>query len=597
MQADGFFQPPPGYMVCVLPTGVQAPPGAILVPMAGQMPDDQLQQQAFRPQAEPSPMAQMPNGCFMGPMPPPFSTPATTKQEDRPTVNVKKDAIETCSSPVSEPAPEPSAEEQGSQGPADQKEVKSSPTGQAVIDEAAAERKRRLARLTAGPAGPTSAASLLAKRMQIMQARRTDHSMVSALNIDKFSRSVTEGAKRAPQLRFLRELEEQKKAAEKQQEQRKPGFADARSSLLSFRSLAPRMPPKEISTLAACSLRDAFGQAPLQRQVSTPIADSLPRQAMQRQRTTDCVPARSPKEAASPIAAKRGELTELESLRRDVNSLLNKVCPEKFTTVVGKLTAIKVNSVEALEIIIELIFKKALSEPHYSETYADLVFGLRSTFPEFPARDGRKMVSFKSSVLHICQAEFEELLSSPEPSDHEVANRPGEDFESMCQDRRARMRANMRFVGHLFLRQLLSAKVIGGIISELTLCDIDEDVAPQENAIECACELLNSVGFTLEAMPAGQVALPAIFERLRALKVMKTPEGKGSYTKRVQFMIQDIIDTREAGWTRKVFRTSAKTMEEIRACGPERGGETVVVGQRPTYLTNEVERFLRTHTA
>jgi hypothetical protein len=329
----------------------------------------------------------------------------------------------------------------------------------------------------------------------------------------------------------------------------------------------------------------------LRRQISAPTPAAPTRLPLRRQHTE---PAPN---ACSPLAALRKDLSELETLRRDVNSLLNKVCPEKFATVVEKLTAIEVASTDALEIIIELIFKKALSEPHYSETYADLVFSLRSVFPEFPAPDGGKPMTFKSSVLHICQVEFEELLAAPEPSESEKAGRQGEDLEALCQERRGRMRANMRFVGHLFLRQLLSAKVVGSILRELVLCEF-EDLAPQEHALECACELLNSIGFTMESMPFGQVALPVVFGRLRSLKAKKAADGKGVYSKRVQFMIQDLIDTREAGWTRKVFRSSAKTMEEIRASQPQdKGGETVMVGQRPLYMTGEIERFIRTHTA
>ncbi|CAK0874781.1 unnamed protein product [Prorocentrum cordatum] len=159
------------------------------------------------------------------------------------------------------------------------------------------------------------------------------------------------------------------------------------------------------------------------------------------------------------------------------------------------------------------------------------------------------------------------------------------------------MRANMRFVGHLFLRQLLSAKVVGGILRELVLCDA-EDLAPQEHALECACELLNCVGLTLESMPYGQAVMPVVFARLQSLKAQRAADGKGAYTKRMQFTIQDLIDTREAGWTRKVFRSSAKTMEEIRASAPQgQGGETVLVGLRPCYMSGEVERFVRTHTA
>ncbi|CAK0819016.1 unnamed protein product, partial [Prorocentrum cordatum] len=104
-----------------------------------------------------------------------------------------------------------------------------------------------------------------------------------------------------------------------------------------------------------------------------------------------------------------------DELRGRVQSLLNKVCPENIAQIVTKLSSVQVSSCEQLETIIELIFKKALAEPHYCETYADLVFGLKAVFPEFPGPSGGKPLTFKSAVLNICQGEFEALLLEPEP--------------------------------------------------------------------------------------------------------------------------------------------------------------------------------------
>ncbi|CAK0829177.1 unnamed protein product [Prorocentrum cordatum] len=177
-----------------------------------------------------------------------------------------------------------------------------------------------------------------------------------------------------------------------------------------------------------------------------------------------------------------------------------------------------------MEAIIELIFKKALAEPHYCETYADIVFGLRSAFPEFQSSGDGKPMTFKSSVLSICQHEFEELLRAPGPSEDEQARLDPEQLECQRQERRKRMRANMRFIGHLFLRQLLSARVIGSVLCELTLVE-RPDTLPEEHAIECACELLNATGFTLESLPAGHAALAAVCGRLQALSHAKAGPG------------------------------------------------------------------------
>mmetsp|Transcript_57727 Transcript_57727/g.150403 ORF Transcript_57727/g.150403 Transcript_57727/m.150403 type:complete len:607 (-) Transcript_57727:374-2194(-) len=290
--------------------------------------------------------------------------------------------------------------------------------------------------------------------------------------------------------------------------------------------------------------------------------------------------------------------SQIDDLKRTVQGLLNKVCPENVATIVPKIGAIEITETSQLETVIELIFKKALAEPHYCETYADLVFSLKSVFPEFAAPDGGKPITFKSSVLNICQNEFEELLTNLEPTEDEKAQYTGEDLELVRKKRKDRMLANMKFIGHLYLRQLLSAKVIGSVSRELVSCDLADEV-PAEHALECACELLLAIGFTLETLPTGQQVIHQVCSRLMELKSMKTDDGKAAYCKRVQFMIQDLLDTRAAGWSKKSFKSSAKTKDEIRLeqerdisarqCGVDTsGGEVVVAGQRPVYLSPAV---------
>lgn len=303
--------------------------------------------------------------------------------------------------------------------------------------------------------------------------------------------------------------------------------------------------------------------------------------------------------AQEPLSFKpraKAPLNENEQLKRDVKSLLNKVCPENVTTIVDRITAIKVNDAEQLEIIIESIFRKALAEPHYCETYADLVFSLKSVFPQFPSPHGGKPMTFKSSVLNVCQNEFEELVASAEVADDEKEDEDPDEIEHLRRKRKERMRANMKFIGHLFLRQLLSAKVIGSVIMELVLCTEHTDHVPEDHAIECACELLTNIGYTLEQLPTGHQALQLVCSRLLELKSRKADNGKGVYSKRIVFMIQDLLDTRAAGWSMKIFKSTAKTKEEIRLeqqrdlNAKARGvdspvAERVVAGQRPVYLS------------
>eukprot|EP00931_Biecheleriopsis_adriatica_P092654 TRINITY_DN66448_c0_g1_i1.p1 TRINITY_DN66448_c0_g1~~TRINITY_DN66448_c0_g1_i1.p1 ORF type:complete len:524 (-),score=137.39 TRINITY_DN66448_c0_g1_i1:67-1638(-) len=416
-------------------------------------------------------------------------------------------------------------------------------------------------------------------------------------------------------------------------------FDDVRRTLLNYRTLAETAMPEE---LLDCTVVEAEeGKSPADRNFARQLSRQLSQQSethFSRQQSqmseTDKTDKKFSRQQSEPVAAskvcgkfqrqmsaavegprsplrKRQEsITMSESgykvgqrtgqdaeLKRTVQGLLNKICPDNVASIVEKIGAVEVSGLSQLQVIIELIFKKAVTEPHYCETYADLVFSLKAVYPNFENPDGGKPVTFKSLVLNICQNEFEQLLSSADLSEDEKANCDEAELDYLRKKRKDRMRANMKFIGHLFLRQLLSAKVIGTIICELLLCEQAETL-PEEHALECACELLLAIGYTLENMAAGQTALNAVCHRMKDLKSKLSNDGKGFYCKRVQFLMQDVLDTRQAGWTKKVFKAAAKTKEEIRleqerelkskALGKEVAEERVVTGQRPVYLSRAV---------
>jgi len=395
-------------------------------------------------------------------------------------------------------------------------------------------------------------------------------------------------------------------------------FVDVRKYLLRFRRASPcREPPPTLRIRLTASggaaartvmaspvaVGTSAGFNSHDRQAPTPLDLPSTPQPRARQRRSSATPGGAdmvlgsppPLPAlftpgASPPSSLRGARTPQDDLRRVVQSLLNKICPENVLTIAEKIASIQLKDAQQLEIVIELIFKKAITEPHYCETYADLVFSLKAAFPEFQAPDGGKPITFKSSVLNICQNEFEELIATFD------ANQADEDPEEIRKRRRDRLCANMKFIGHLFLRQLLSAKVVGCVSRELVLCDAASGSMPEEHALECACELLMAIGFTLEAHPSGSAVLREVFSRIQALQSASTPAGKSHYSKRVQFMLQDLLDTRDNGWTKKTFHSSAKTKEEIRleqqrdltarsSGRTTSDAELVLAGQTPFYLS------------
>eukprot|EP00930_Biecheleria_cincta_P087671 TRINITY_DN76905_c0_g1_i1.p1 TRINITY_DN76905_c0_g1~~TRINITY_DN76905_c0_g1_i1.p1 ORF type:complete len:500 (-),score=110.51 TRINITY_DN76905_c0_g1_i1:155-1654(-) len=474
---------------------------------------------------------------------------------------------------------------------------------------------------------PTSREEVLARRRQ--RRYRSDHSAFSVLNLDvrpdmkrlsvarhfcgptaceecplPVLRRTSSSAASAP-LPAVPEatLQEQEEAEDSPTGLRRlpepeADFCTVRASLLAFRGMASC----EDDASMRCEAPEACMCVVLPSPIAL-LADDLwaDKASAKQSKALPPPPLASPVSSAScslsPSANGyriRQPQSPEKSLQRCIQSLLNKICPENVAAVLEKIAAVEVKELTELEVIIELIFKKAVSEPHYCESYADLVFGLKSVYPEFPSPDGGRNVTFRALLLNICQSEFEEL---PKQQAAEQAECVEEDATpQQRRNWRERMRANMKFVGHLFLRELLSAKVIGSVMCELVLTDSEEHL-PEEHALECVCELILAIGYTLENVPAGKLALNLACQRLKDLLQWRHEQtGKPAYCKRILFMIQDLLDVRVAGWTKKVFKTTAKTKEEIRMAQEkemrEREGgcrvspaECIVTGQKPGYLS------------
>lgn len=255
----------------------------------------------------------------------------------------------------------------------------------------------------------------------------------------------------------------------------------------------------------------------------------------------------------------------MKLLRRELISLLNKACPENVDMIVRRVAETEIRSVEELELVVSLLFNKALAEPHYCETYSDMVAELQQVIPEFPAQDGH-VVTFRDVLLLATQREFELLLDVLNISADDAPATSGETMQHL-KKRKDRALANIVFIGQLFLRCLLSVEVIVSTLRGLVGgASEGSNVIPDEFMIECLCELLGVIGATLEALPDGESCVMEVFDRLHEMKEGRALKGRveSLYSNRIQFAIQDLVDMRRRGWTKKSFKASAKTKDEIR---------------------------------
>jgi hypothetical protein len=149
----------------------------------------------------------------------------------------------------------------------------------------------------------------------------------------------------------------------------------------------------------------------------------------------------------------------------------------------------------------------------------------------------------------------------------------------------------MQFLGHLFLRRLLPAKILYWIVETLTNARAGA-TTPQEHFVESACELLTTVGYTLETTQTGKSIMEETCARLTRLRNSACSEdGSRVFSKRLQFRIDDLLELRQHRWYKKSYREKARTLEEVRK--ESSGGflgqvfATTKAGAQPAYMVSE----------
>jgi len=166
-------------------------------------------------------------------------------------------------------------------------------------------------------------------------------------------------------------------------------------------------------------------------------------------------------------------------------------------------------------------------------------------------------------LLTACQHEFESLPCSLGPTPEAAVKMSTDEANEEISRRKKRLLANMRFIGHLFLRELLAVKVMASVVYDL-IGTKESASAPEEHKIECACALLSTIGYTFDQRVDGQLLMTQFLSRMNDLKSVQDGTKRGLYSKRVQFLIQDVQEMRDNGWVTKVLKEKATTKAEVR---------------------------------
>ncbi|CAH2219039.1 eukaryotic translation initiation factor 4 gamma 1 isoform X3 [Pelobates cultripes] len=246
-----------------------------------------------------------------------------------------------------------------------------------------------------------------------------------------------------------------------------------------------------------------------------------------------------------------------EELFRRVRGILNKITPQTFQHLIHRVKDLSISTEYQLKGVAELIFEKAVAEPHFAVIYANMCNWLKML--EVPTEENREVcISFRRLLIRLCQVEFErgekgserieelqkELDAAKSPNEKTRLN---EELNDACNRARRRTLGNIKFIGELFKLKLLSEDSMKDCLLKLLKKN-------NEESMECICQLLTSVGKHLED---GHSGMDSYINKINIFIKSKTTSS------RIRFLVQDVLDLRRNKWVPRHKPEGPKTIDQI----------------------------------
>ncbi|ONI22285.1 hypothetical protein PRUPE_2G118700 [Prunus persica] len=264
---------------------------------------------------------------------------------------------------------------------------------------------------------------------------------------------------------------------------------------------------------------------------------------------------------------------EEQAKQRQLKAILNKLTPQNFEKLFEQVKAVNIDNATTLTGVISQIFDKALMEPTFCEMYANFCFYLAGELPDF-SEDNEK-ITFKRLLLNKCQEEFERGEREQEEANKadeegEVKQSEEEREEKRIKARR-RMLGNIRLIGELYKKKMLTERIMHECIKKL----LGQQLTPDEEDIEALCKLMSTIGEMIDH-PKAKEHIDAYFDRMKSLS------NNVKLSSRVRFMLKDSIDLRKNKWQQRRKVEGPKKIEELhRDAAQERQAQASRLGRGP----------------
>ncbi|KAM0048445.1 putative MIF4G-like, type 3, initiation factor eIF-4 gamma, MA3, MIF4G-like domain superfamily [Helianthus debilis subsp. tardiflorus] len=272
-----------------------------------------------------------------------------------------------------------------------------------------------------------------------------------------------------------------------------------------------------------------------------------------------------------------GKVTDEEQAKqRRLKSILNKLTPQNFEKLFDQVKQVNIDNANTLSGVIGQIFDKALMEPTFVEMYADFCSHLAVELPGFV--DDNEKITFKRLLLNKCQEEFERG-----EREEEEANRTDvegeikqteEEREGKRVKARRRMLGNIRFIGELYKKRMLTERIMHECIMKL-LSFHQKNANPDEEDIEALCKLMSTIGEMIDH-PKAKAHMDAYFDMMFKLS------NNMALSSRVRFMLKDAIDLRKNRWQQRRKVEGPKKIDEVhRDAAQERQAQSSRLARGP----------------
>ncbi|KAG7197148.1 hypothetical protein KM043_007233 [Ampulex compressa] len=283
---------------------------------------------------------------------------------------------------------------------------------------------------------------------------------------------------------------------------------------------------------------------------------------------------RETENAWKPARLKPTSMTEEEAktevLYKKVRSVLNKLTPQNFSTLLEQVRSLTIDTEERLQGVINLVFEKAVDEPSFSVEYALLCKDLAqiqvTSSERYSERQEGGGVSFKKLIIGRCQKEFEknpadEVARAAKLKEIEECTDPDKKKDLQValeeEDRRIRIKSvgNIRFIGELYKQGMLIGRIMHRCIKHL----LDQN---DEESLECVCKLLTTIGKDLESTGSTEhyEEMQSYFDKMQSIVARR---GQSKISSRIRFMLQDVIDLRANKWVPRRVDVNPKTIDQI----------------------------------